>query len=219
MYACYLRREFDEIYQDWMMYGKKRLVNARTAMKLPCKREEDLRFPVLTFLYKAWEEAADHVQWVCPRVLACVVRICMVDRETARCAFIDYGHHCGATRCVATAAQLAEPSEAQPEIFLLLKPGHYDLLLPRSLSLWGACQQVLRCLEERLAKALEPFRSQLRTALEPLHRLLNLQGDAMALLPSLDGLLKLRDCCVCIQGGAEITAKCAETGTRMCCPS
>lgn len=181
------------------------------------------------------EDAADHVQWVCPRVLGCMVRICMVDRETARCAFIDYGQRCGPTRCVATAAQLAAPVEAPPEIFLLLKPGHYDILVPRAPSLWAACQAVLRCLEERLVtelrgkepSGLEAFRRQLAAVVEPLHQLLQPQSAVpatRALLPALDGLLapvgpapkravrRRADCCVCIKGGAEITAKCAAQG-------
>eukprot|EP00928_Gymnodinium_smaydae_P013316 TRINITY_DN14869_c0_g1_i1.p1 TRINITY_DN14869_c0_g1~~TRINITY_DN14869_c0_g1_i1.p1 ORF type:complete len:1167 (-),score=140.02 TRINITY_DN14869_c0_g1_i1:30-3509(-) len=89
-------------------------------------------------------DAADLVQHVCPRVLQTVVRICMVDRETAHCNFIDYGEGAGApvrsssavpssgAASLHSAAALAYSSGEcgmQPEIYLLLKPGHYDILV------------------------------------------------------------------------------------------
>eukprot|EP00439_Symbiodinium_sp_Y106_P027094 s728_g3.t1 len=85
------------------------------------------------------KDAADHVQWVCPQVLQTVVRICMVDRETASCTFIDYGQGTAvwtpgsrSREPVKTAAQLATATgQRAPEIFLLLKPGHYDILVAR----------------------------------------------------------------------------------------
>mmetsp|Transcript_77950 Transcript_77950/g.215493 ORF Transcript_77950/g.215493 Transcript_77950/m.215493 type:complete len:1080 (+) Transcript_77950:124-3363(+) len=88
-------------------------------------------------VYVMNKEAADHVQHVCPRVLQTAVRICMVDRDTARCNFIDYGGGSAmppSGETVKSAAELVSTSGQcgmQPELFLLLKPGHYDVLLPR----------------------------------------------------------------------------------------
>lgn len=92
------------------------------------------------YVYVMNKDAADHVQHVCPRVLRTVVRICMVDRETARVNFIDYGGEgssmapTGGAEFVGSAAQLASTGGLQgqqPEIYLLLKPGHYDILVLR----------------------------------------------------------------------------------------
>lgn len=79
------------------------------------------------------EDAADLVQPVCPKVLGTVVRICAVERNSSRDPLcIDYGP--GPTRSapVQSAAQLANVNVGggQPQIFLLLKPGHYDILIP-----------------------------------------------------------------------------------------
>ncbi|CAE8734561.1 unnamed protein product, partial [Polarella glacialis] len=92
-------------------------------------------------VYVMNKDAADHVQWVCPRVLQTMVRICMVDRDGTRCNFIDYGKgamlpsscHGGLPgESVKSAAQLVGTSgQRVPEIFLLLKPGHYDILIAR----------------------------------------------------------------------------------------
>eukprot|EP00434_Breviolum_minutum_P021752 symbB.v1.2.019200.t1/scaffold1512.1/size114451/11 len=171
------------------------------------------------------KDAADHVQWVCPRVLQTVVRICMVDRETARCTFVDYGQERGIipsrstdAHCVPTAAQLAAAApSAMPEIFLLLKPGHYDILVPRDPSLrllrpeskpqdFGELcanfKAVIRCLEEKLVhelvsrtgdrKDLDLFQGQLISVLEPLHQILQVspQTAMQDLLPSLDDFLQ-----------------------------
>ncbi|CAL1133800.1 unnamed protein product [Cladocopium goreaui] len=160
------------------------------------------------------KDAADHVQWVCPRVLQTVVRICMVDRETARCTFVDYGQEqhvpsrSSDARCVPTAAQLAAAApSSMPEIFLLLKPGHYDILVPRDKSLrllrpedsktqefgelCASFRAVIRCLEERLVhelvsrsdrkefeKDLDLFHGQLISVLEPLHKMLQVSPQA-----------------------------------------
>ncbi|CAK9068266.1 unnamed protein product [Durusdinium trenchii] len=170
------------------------------------------------------KDAADHVQWVCPRVLETIVRICMVDRETARCTFIDYGQakpgpppYVGATS-VPTAAELTVGGS--PEIFLLLKPGHYDILVPRRKlrprphklektqdvgELCAGFRAVMRCLEEKLVhellehrrdwKELDHFQGQLTSVLEPLYHMMQVPSQpemsAMrALLPCLDDFLQ-----------------------------
>eukprot|EP00419_Tripos_fusus_P001219 CAMPEP_0172689738 /NCGR_PEP_ID=MMETSP1074-20121228/23362_1 /TAXON_ID=2916 /ORGANISM="Ceratium fusus, Strain PA161109" /LENGTH=1060 /DNA_ID=CAMNT_0013509587 /DNA_START=38 /DNA_END=3220 /DNA_ORIENTATION=+ len=86
-------------------------------------------------VYAMNQDAADHVQLACPCVLRTTVRICMVDRQTARCNFIDYGEGSskGSGDTVKSAADLAIASGhfgRQAEIFLLFKPGHYDILVP-----------------------------------------------------------------------------------------
>eukprot|EP00929_Paragymnodinium_shiwhaense_P034523 TRINITY_DN18767_c1_g1_i1.p1 TRINITY_DN18767_c1_g1~~TRINITY_DN18767_c1_g1_i1.p1 ORF type:complete len:1308 (-),score=307.48 TRINITY_DN18767_c1_g1_i1:57-3980(-) len=89
------------------------------------------------------KDAEDLIQHVCPRILATVVRICMVDRDTVRCNFIDYGegeceaavppptHRASSVKSAAQLATTAGFGGVQPEIFILLKPGHYDILVPR----------------------------------------------------------------------------------------
>ncbi|CAJ1351193.1 unnamed protein product [Effrenium voratum] len=162
------------------------------------------------------KDAADHVQWVCPRVLQTVVRICMVDRDTASCKFIDYGQERRrAEMVVPTAAHLtsaASMSELRgaPEIFLLLKPGHYDILVPRDKAYRLLTpessglerqhfQAVLRCLEEKLVQSLKRspiedlglFRAQLLSVLEPLQAVLKADDNASASpLPALEAFLR-----------------------------
>mmetsp|Transcript_88522 Transcript_88522/g.166945 ORF Transcript_88522/g.166945 Transcript_88522/m.166945 type:complete len:1154 (+) Transcript_88522:43-3504(+) len=79
------------------------------------------------------EDAADLVQPVCPKVLGTVVRICTVDRDSSRDPlYIDYGEGPLPSGTVRSAAQLANTNLGgpEPQIFLLLKPGHYDILIP-----------------------------------------------------------------------------------------
>ncbi|CAK0858218.1 unnamed protein product, partial [Prorocentrum cordatum] len=80
------------------------------------------------------KDAADHVQHVCPRVLRTIVRICMVDRESAQFQAIDHGTlRMQAGRSVRSAMELASVgAQRGPEIYLLLKPGHYDILIPQA---------------------------------------------------------------------------------------
>lgn len=77
------------------------------------------------FVYVMGQDAADHVQHVCPRVLHIIVRICMADRATANMQFIDYGQEPSGP----LSGGYAAAEEAEPGIFLLLKPGHYDILV------------------------------------------------------------------------------------------
>lgn len=97
-------------------------------------------------------DAEDHVQHACPRVLGTVVRICVVDRLTASFKFIDCGSDlrspspspspsplptATSTSIHAQVAQREGAGKTRPEIYLLLKPGHYDILVPSDAE--GAC--------------------------------------------------------------------------------
>ena len=84
---------------------------------------------------------------VCPHVLKTVVRLCLVDRGTDICQFVDFGpgtslaERPSATEVKSAALLTTADGGLQPDIFLLFKPGHYDILV-RS--------------ESRVARLLEP---------------------------------------------------------------
>lgn len=90
------------------------------------------------FVLRDNEDAADVVQWICPIVLNTFVRICIVDRDTAKCHYVDYSAGMGIpasgekVRNLKSAREMVATSNLggqEPEIYLLLKPGHYDILV------------------------------------------------------------------------------------------
>eukprot|EP00397_Hematodinium_sp_SG-2012_P006290 GEMP01006318.1.p1 GENE.GEMP01006318.1~~GEMP01006318.1.p1 ORF type:complete len:944 (-),score=209.82 GEMP01006318.1:910-3741(-) len=111
------------------------------------------------------EEAFDLVQFVAPQVLRVSIRIVLVDRNVKDTVVVDYSPTSQVDKGLKKTSSILDLKVVQdePQVFLLFRPGHYDVLTPingKQKKITATCDKkdqiratvssCLECLEDRL---------------------------------------------------------------------
>lgn len=144
------------------------------------------------------EEAFDLVQFVAPQVLCVTIRIVLVDRNLKDAVVVDYSPTFQGSTTTSSSILDLKVRQGEPQVYLLFRPGHYDVLTPLSAKRSKPTKDELRavlttcldCLEERLlADSVKwdeetklMFGVQLSTVLEPLEEATGANSDGKKLM-------------------------------------